>query len=142
MNRDKIVLCHFSFKTWILYFLFGGSRYQLKMDRIILLLKYFRYSVNHYPINQSPKKGERKAKGRKSLAIKIFVLFSGNTSINRENTRFISHHFIFIASQQTKKYTIYTLLNKGLFTTFDVIEIHMTSRYIFSVDFKNHHTFF
>ena len=42
----------------------------------------------------------------------------------------------------TKQSIIQTLLNAGLFPTFDVIEIHMTSQKSFSVDLRNESNIF
>ena len=45
---------------------------------------------------------------------------------------FLSFHFFYFIS--TKKSVILTLINAGLFQTFDVVEKHMTTQYSFSFD--------
>ena len=87
-------------------------------------------------INQ--KRTENCINALSALLQKFSVLFSVDTSINRKNIRFYFLSFNF----STKKSVILTLISTGLFQTFDVGEIHITSQYSFSVDAKKSPQFF
>ena len=74
------------------------------------------------------------------LLQKFSVLFSVDTSINRKNIRFTSHHLIFISFQQ-KKIDHCQSYKRRIISTFDFVEKHMTSQYSFSVDAKINSSF-
>ena len=81
---------------------------------------------------KSTKKGQKTASMRPLLQ-KFSVLFGVDTSINQKNIRIISYHLIFFGFQQRNQSFEYRMISKA---TFDVVEIHMTSQYSFSVDAK------
>ena len=56
----------------------------------------------------------------------VFHPFLVDTSINRKNIRFISYLYFHCIPREKK--SILTLLNAGLFQTFDIVEINMTSQ--------------
>ena len=76
----------------------------------------------------STKQGRKTASMRVEHCCRSFPFFFRLIPWSTEkNIRFISYHLIFIASQDSK-HSYKPLLNDGLFLTFNVINIHMTSQ--------------
>ena len=72
-------------------------------------------------------KGGKTASMRVAHCCRCFqFFFSVDTSINQKNIRFISYHLIF-TSFRDSKLSCKPLLNNIFFSTFKVVEIHMTS---------------
>ena len=117
----------------ILFCRFSPSPFQLASDVNGFLRNESNIFSDDRGINQ--KRTENCINARSALLHKFSVLFFGwfLDQPRKYKIYFLSFNFHFIS---TKKSVILTLINAGLFPTFDVVEIHMTSQYSFSVDAK------
>ena len=85
----------------------------------------FFFSWSRYPT----KKGRKTASMRVAYCCKPFPFFSVDTSIHRKNIRFISCYLIFFA------FNIENFFKAGYFTTFNVVDIHATVRWLYNIFF-------
>ena len=124
----------FDIKNYFLisrFFLYQKIEFLISKNRIFDIKKSF-FDIRKYlkNIKTAPPTSQRVAHYCKRSPF-FFRLIPRSTE--KYQIYFLSFNFHFIS---TKKSVFLTLINAGLFQSFDVVEIHMTSQYSFPVDAK------